>query len=30
MKPEIETIKQDVEHMVRFVNDKIKEGPFER
>jgi len=30
MKPEIETIEQDVRHIVRFVNGSIKENPFER
>ncbi|RLF85545.1 hypothetical protein DRN34_04445, partial [Thermococci archaeon] len=30
MKPEIETIEQDVRHIVRFVNESIKENPFER
>ncbi len=30
MKPEIETIEQDVRHIVRFVNESVKENPFER
>ncbi|HIH72894.1 MAG: hypothetical protein PWP49_1318 [Thermococcaceae archaeon] len=30
MKPEIDTIEQDVRHIVRFVNESIKENPFER
>ncbi|ALV61877.1 hypothetical protein ADU37_CDS01780 [Thermococcus sp. 2319x1] len=30
MKPEIETIEQDVRHIVRFVNESIRENPFER
>ncbi|USH00660.1 hypothetical protein K1720_04260 [Thermococcus argininiproducens] len=30
MKPEVETIEQDVRHIIRFVNESLKESPFER
>ena len=30
MKPEIETIGQDVRHIIRFVNESLKESPFDR
>ncbi|NJE26102.1 hypothetical protein E3E22_05605 [Thermococcus sp. MV5] len=30
MKPEIETIEQDVRHIIRFVNESLKEGLFDR
>ena len=30
MKPEPDTIKEDIRHIVRFVNEKLKESPFER
>ncbi|WP_457753608.1 hypothetical protein [Thermococcus sp.] len=30
MKPEPETIQDDIRHIVRFVNEKLKESPFER
>ncbi|ADT83260.1 hypothetical protein [Thermococcus barophilus] len=29
MKPEPETIQDDIRHIVRFVNEKLKESPFE-
>ncbi|NJE07369.1 hypothetical protein E3E31_02265 [Thermococcus sp. M39] len=30
MKPEPDTIEEDIKHIVRFVNEKLKESPFER
>jgi len=30
MKPEPDTIEEDIRHIVRFVNEKLKESPFER
>lgn len=28
MKPELDTIEEDIRHIVRFVNEKLKESPF--